>query len=159
MEIPRDETQFHRFEDWREKFEPQAQRARKKHATAGCLGLLAVMAVFLSLLFLSGENTFPWYWAFIGFGAAVFILVQLRPAPWPNCPACSGSFRRLGRFCPHCGSDLPPEAKPKAGTCSQCGYRMFIASKAPCYHALTKERPTRLVPVRYCTHCGAQLAS
>jgi hypothetical protein len=160
VSVDRDDDPPNSFEDWREAFQSQARRARKLHESVACLGLVLVLGLFASVLFLSHPNRYPWYWAFVAAGIGVLILVWLRPAPWPRCPACSGTFRRLGAFCPHCGVPLPADATPKRAACPACGYCMCIVAKAPCYrekYHMSSDYKFRLVPVRYCTHCRARL--
>lgn len=147
-------------EDWQEAFQAQARRTRKRHAAFGCFGILAVFTIFVSLLFLSHPARFPWYWAFVAGAAGTALLVWLRPAPRPNCPACSGSFRRLGAYCPHCGERLSTDATPTRADCAGCGYRMSIVSKAPQFkqkYHISSDYKFRLVPIHYCTHCRAPL--
>jgi hypothetical protein len=141
-------------------FQAQARRTRKRHEAVGCFGLLAVFSLFATLLLLSHPDRFAWYWAFVAGAAGTALLVWVRPAPWPDCPACSGSFRRLGVYCPHCGDRLSTDATPTRADCAGCGYRMSIVSKAPQYkqeYRMSSDYRFRLVPIRYCTHCGTQL--
>lgn len=160
MSVDRDTDQPLPHEAWRHTFQTQARRTRKRHEIVGCLGLVVVFGLFSSLLLLSDPDRVPWYWAFFAGGAGIVLMVWLRPAPWPKCPACSGTFRRLGTYCPHCGSEFPDGSTPKRADCSACGRRMTIVSKAPQYQ---QERHTsadyrfRLVPIHYCTHCRARL--
>jgi len=157
MNVDRDSGRTDSSEDWREAFQLQAQQTRKLHGSVGCLGPVIVFGVFVSVLFLSIGDRFPWYWAFVAGGVATFLLVWLSPPPWPKCPACSDTFRTLGAFCPHCGVQLPDDATPKRATCTACGYRMSIIFKAPHYEYHSADSWYRLVPVCYCTHCRARL--
>jgi hypothetical protein len=149
-------------DDWSETFPAQARRTRKRHEAVGCLGIVAVFGVFIVLLFWSHGDGLPWYWAFVAGGVGIGLLVWLRPAPWPDCPACGGSFRRLGPHCPHCGDRLPADATPRRADCPGCGSQMVISDKAPRYKQQYQGSSGfryQLVPVRYCTHCRAQLGS
>ena len=158
--MPIEHHELHSGEDWQEVFQAKAQRTRKRHESAGCFGVFLIGLTFVTLLLLSGEETFAWYWAFIGLAAGVAALVWLRPAPWPKCPACSRSFSRLGGYCPSCGKELGGEASAKRAKCAGCEYEMSIVSKAPSYKYGSQRSSGykfKLVPVNYCTFCKARL--
>lgn len=158
--VDRDDEPATPYVDRQDSFQAKARRTRKRHEAVGCFGILAVCSVFGALLLTSHPDRLPWYWAFIAGAVGVALLVGLRPAPWPNCPACKGSFRRLGKYCPYCGDRFSIDATPKAADCTGCGYRMSIVSKAPQYklkYQWSSGYRFQLVPIRCCTHCGTQL--
>jgi hypothetical protein len=147
-------------DDWSKTFQAQARRTRRLYESVGCFGVVAIFVVFITLLLSSHGDGLPWYWAFVAGAAGVALLVWFRPAPWPDCPACGRSFRRLGPHCPHCGGRLPADATPTRADCPGCGYHMTIVGKAPCHNQKNLQSSSnryRLVPVRYCTHCRARL--
>jgi ribosomal protein S27AE len=122
VNVDRDNGRTDSSEDWREAFQLQAQKTLKLHRNVGCFGGVLVPVVAVSVLLISEFIGFPWYWALVAAGVWTFLLMWLRPAPWPKCPACSDTFRTLGAFCPHCGVQLPDDATPKRATCTACGY-------------------------------------
>jgi hypothetical protein len=133
-------------ERFREVFAPRAARYRRYSRLSLLIAGCAFLGWMAAIRFLPGFGL-EWVCGILFLGLLGLVVFGRFSQPSLECPACHNDVdsRRLGRYCPECGSDrLQTRSWPLAPKCDACG-------------AVMRRGKSRGYSIRACTHCGVPL--
>src|ERR1043166_150352 len=131
---------------FREVFAPRAARYRRYSRLSLFIACGAFAAVIAAFVILPGLGL-KWVCGVLFLGLLALVVFAGFSQPSLECPACHSDVdsRRLGRYCPECGSEqLRTRRWPLAPKCDACG-------------AVMRHGKGRGYSIRACTHCGVLL--
>lgn len=131
---------------FREVFAPRAARFRRYWRLTLFIGCSAFAGWIAAIRVLPGLGLM-WVCGVLLLGLLGLAVFAWYSQPSLECPACHSDVdsRRLGRYCPECGSEqLRTRDWPLAAKCDACG-------------AVMRWGKSRGYRIRACTHCGVPL--